>query len=156
MEVTGEYHIEAPRLAVWAALNDPEVLQACIPGCEEVIQLGENDYQAKVAAKIGPVKAQFIIKILLQDIIVAQRYTMVGEGQGGVSGFARGHAHIELSDVLSESPAPTKPNATLLKYDVEVKVDGKLAQIGSRLISGASSKLIDRFFARFTAQINPE
>ena len=144
--MTGEYRIQASRDEVWKALNDPAILCRCIPGCEQLELAAENQYAAKVLSKIGPVKAKFNAKVSLQDLNPPQSYTLVGEGQGGVAGFAQGRASVALDD---------EQTATLLRYNAEFKVGGKLAQIGSRLVAGAARKTVDEFFQNFSTIMNP-
>lgn len=145
MEMTGEQKIDAPREAVWAALNDPDVLRACIPGCEELEKVSDTEMTATVVQKIGPVKARFKGKVTLQNLNPPEGYEIVGEGQGGVAGFAKGGATV----VLEESEG-----GTLLRYDAKAQVGGKLAQIGSRLIDSTARKLADKFFANFSEHLN--
>lgn len=140
MEMTGEQRIPAPRPAVWAALNDPEVLRQCIPGCEEIEKTSDTEFQAKVTAKVGPVKATFRGKVTLSDIDPANGYTITGEGQGGPAGFGKGGAKVRLADDGS---------GTLLTYTASAQVGGKLAQIGSRLVDAAVRKMADDFFTQF-------
>jgi carbon monoxide dehydrogenase subunit G len=140
MDMTGEYRIPAARQHVWEALNDPTILSQCIPGCEEIVKLSDVEWTAKVVAKVGPVKAKFGGKVLLTDLDPPNGYKITGEGTGGAAGFAKGGATVTLTDV---------PEGTLLKYVVQANVGGKLAQIGSRLIDGASRKMADEFFAKF-------
>ena len=140
MQMTGEYRIQAPRETVWQALNDPEVLKQCIPGCTEIEKTSDTEFSAKVTAKVGPVKAKFAGNVTLSDMDPPSGYTITGEGKGGPAGFARGGAKVRL---LEDS------RATLLTYDVDAQVGGKLAQIGSRLIDGTAKKMADDFFARF-------
>ena len=144
MDMTGEYLIAAPRDAVWAALNDPEILKSCIAGCEELVRSGENEFTARVTAKIGPVKAGFGGKVTLSDIDPPNGYKISGEGEGGVAGFAKGGATVALAD---------KDGGTLLSYDVEAQIGGKLAQLGQRLINGSAKKLADEFFANFAKAV---
>jgi carbon monoxide dehydrogenase subunit G len=145
MDMNGEYQIAAPRQRVWEALNDPEVLRQCIPGCEEIVKLSDVEWTAKVTAKVGPVKAKFAGKVTLSDLDPPNGYTITGEGTGGVAGFAKGGAAVKLTD---------QGAGTLLAYTVKAQVGGKLAQIGSRLIDGASRKLADEFFAYFAAMLS--
>jgi len=142
MEMTGEYLVPAPRTAVWAALNDLNVLKAAIPGCESMTALADNQIEAVVTAKVGPVKASFKGVVVLSDLDPPNGYTIRGEGKGGVAGFARGGALVRLTDA---------PGGTLLSYKVDAAVGGKLAQIGSRLIDSTAKKLADEFFAAFSA-----
>lgn len=145
MDLTGDYRIPAPRAVVWAALNDPEVLKACIPGCEDLNKTSDTEFVAKVVAKIGPVKASFGGKVTLSDIDAPNGYTISGEGQGGAAGFAKGGAKVRLESVDGGA-------ATILHYTADAQIGGKLAQIGSRLVEGSARKLADEFFAAFAAQ----
>jgi carbon monoxide dehydrogenase subunit G len=145
MDLTGEYRIPAPRETVWAALNNPEVLKACIPGCEELTKASDTELVAKVIAKIGPVKATFGGKVTLSDLDPPNGYTITGEGQGGAAGFAKGGAKVRLEAVDGGA-------ATVLHYAADAQIGGKLAQIGSRLVEGTAKKLADEFFAAFAAQ----
>jgi carbon monoxide dehydrogenase subunit G len=140
MDMTGERRIEAPRQAVWQALNDPAVLKASIPGCESLEKLSDTDMKATAAVKIGPISARFSGAVHLSDIDAPNGYTIGGEGQGGVAGFAKGGATVALSE---------KDGGTLLSYNVEAQIGGKLAQLGQRLINGAAKKLADEFFTNF-------
>ena len=145
MDLTGEYRIPAPRDTVWAALNNPDILRACIPGCEELNKTSATEFVARVVAKIGPVKAGFGGKVTLSDLDPPNGYTIAGEGQGGAAGFAKGGAKVRLEPVDGGS-------ATLLRYAADAQIGGKLAQIGSRLVEGSAKKLADEFFAAFAAQ----
>jgi hypothetical protein len=145
MDLTGEYRIPASRETVWAALNNPEVLRACIPGCEELNKTSDTEFVARVVAKIGPVKAGFGGKVTLSDIDPPNGYTITGEGQGGAAGFAKGGAKVRLEAVDGGG-------ATVLHYSADAQIGGKLAQIGSRLVEGTAKKLADEFFAAFAAQ----
>jgi len=140
MDLTGQYRIAAPRQAVWQALNDPEVLKQCIPGCESVEKTSDTEFQARATAAIGPVKARFAGKVTLSDLDPPNGYTISGEGQGGAAGFAKGGAKVRLTD---------DGGATVLAYEVNATVGGKLAQVGSRLIGGVAHKMADEFFGRF-------
>jgi hypothetical protein len=144
MEMTGEYRIPAAREAVWAALNDPVVLQSCIPGCESLERGAENEFKATVRAKVGPVSARFSGKVTLSDFDPPKSYRISGEGQGGAAGFAKGGAVV----ALEEDGA-----GTILRYTADAQVGGKLAQIGSRLIDGTAKKLADEFFEAFAAKV---
>ena len=144
--MTGEYRIAAPRDAVWAALNDPEILKSCIAGCDDLTRSGENEFTARVVAKIGPVKASFGGKVTLSDINPPHGYTITGEGQGGAAGFAKGSAKVALEPQEGGT-------ATLLKYTAGAQIGGKLAQIGSRLVEGSAKKMADEFFAAFTERV---
>ena len=147
MDMQGERRIPAPRQAVWEKLNDPETLRVCIPGCESVDRVSETEFTAKVRAKVGPVSANFTGKITLSDIDPPAGYTISGEGQGGVAGFARGGAKVRLDEEGGD---------TVLRYDVQAQVGGKLAQIGSRLIDATARKMADDFFTRFVTVMSPE
>ncbi len=146
MDMSGERRIPAPRQKVWEALNDPEVLKACIPGCESLEKVGENDLKATAGLKIGPITAKFAGKVTLSDIDPPNGYTITGEGQGGVAGFAKGGAQVKLAD---------EGDATLLTYDVKAQVGGKIAQLGARLIDATAKQMSDQFFDRFTAALTP-
>lgn len=140
MQMSGEYRIPAPRQTVWDALNDPEILRQCIPGCEELVKNGENAFDAKVVAKVGPVRAKFGGTVQLTDIDPPNGYKISGHGQGGAAGFAKGGATVQLAE---------DGGGTLLSYTVDASVGGKLAQIGSRLIDATAKKMADDFFSRF-------
>jgi hypothetical protein len=140
MEMQGEQIIPAPRDQVWEALNDPEVLRQCIPGCESLEKTAEDKFEAAVTAKVGPVKAKFKGEVELSDIDPPNGYTLSGSGSGGAAGFGKGSAKVRLEDV---------PDGTKLTYDVTASVGGKLAQIGSRLVDGAARKMADDFFSNF-------
>ncbi len=141
MDMSGEYRIEAPRERVWAALNDPDVLRECIPGCESLEKTSDNEMTAQVTAKIGPVKAKFNGNVRLEDLNPPESYRIVGEGKGGVAGFAKGGADVRLDDV---------GGATVLTYAVKAQVGGKLAQLGSRLVDSTARKMADDFFGTFS------
>jgi len=142
MEMSGEQRIPAPRAVVWEALNDPEVLKASIPGCESLERNEADDgFDAKVRAKVGPVSARFGGTVVLSDINPPESYTISGEGKGGSAGFAKGSARVQLAE---------DGNDTLLSYNVDARVGGKLAQLGSRLIDGTARKMADDFFTRFS------
>ncbi|MFO1055369.1 MAG: carbon monoxide dehydrogenase subunit G [Dongiaceae bacterium] len=146
MDMTGEVRIPAPREAVWRALNDPEILKQCIPGCEEVDKTSDTEFTAKVTAKVGPVKARFGGKVTMSDLDPPNGYKISGEGQGGAAGFAKGGADVRL--LPDESG-----QGTLLRYEVHAAVGGKLAQIGSRLIDGTARKMAEEFFAAFARAV---
>lgn len=134
----------ASRQAVWQKLNDPAVLKACIPGCESLEVIGENEFQAIATNKIGPVKARFKGKVRLTDLDPPNGYRISGEGDGGIAGFAKGGATVALTE---------KDGGTLLTYNVEAQIGGKLAQLGQRLVNGAAKKLADDFFVKFAAAV---
>ena len=144
MDMSGEVRIAAPREAVWRALNDPETLRQCIPGCEEIEKLSDTEMTAKVTAKVGPVKAKFGGRVTLSDLDPPNGYKITGEGEGGVAGFAKGGAVVGLTD---------KDGGTLLTYNVEAQIGGKLAQLGQRLINGSAKKLADEFFSNFAKAV---
>jgi carbon monoxide dehydrogenase subunit G len=147
MEMTGERRIGAPRETVWAALNDPAVLQASIPGCESVERIGDDQFQAKVSMKLGPMSAKFGGKVTLTNINPPASYTISGEGTGGAMGFAKGGADVALDEI--------GPEETLLRYAVKAQVGGKMAQLGARLIDSTAKSMADQFFDRFAAQVAP-
>jgi carbon monoxide dehydrogenase subunit G len=142
MTMTGEVTLPAERPKVWALLNDPEKLKSAIPGCQSLEKTGENGFTAVVKMKIGPVSATFKGKVELSDIVPLVGYTIKGEGEGGIAGFAKGGAKVSLVDA---------PDGTLLRYEVEATVGGKIAQLGSRLIDGVAKNMADKFFANFVA-----
>ena len=144
MEVTGEQQIPVPQQVTWQALNDLDVLKACIPGCESIAPSGENEFDVVLTAKVGPVSARFKGKLTLSDFNPPQSYTLNFEGQGGVAGFAKGSAHVQLTP---------EGEATKLDYSAKANVGGKLAQIGSRLIDGTARKLADQFFTAFKKRV---
>lgn len=144
MDMTGEYRIPAPRQKVWEALNDPEILKQCIPGCETVEKLSDTELTAKVRAKVGPVSARFGGKVTLSELDPPNGYRISGEGTGGPAGFAKGGATVKLAD---------DGDGTKLSYVAEANVGGKLAQIGSRLIDATARKMADDFFAKFAAVV---
>jgi len=147
MDMTGEYRIPAPREAVWKALNDPEVLKQCIPGCEEIDKKSDTEFAAKVTAKVGPVKAKFGGNVQLTDLDPPNGYTISGEGTGGAAGFAKGGAKVALTEDGSD---------TVLSYTVNATVGGKLAQIGSRLIDSTAKKMAGEFFSKFAEVVSSE
>ena len=146
MEMSGQQRIAAARETVWAALNDPEVLKQCIPGCQELTKEGDNAFAAKVRAKVGPVSANFSGQVTLSDIVPPESYTISGEGKGGAAGFAKGGAKVSLAE---------DGDGTLLSYDVDAKVGGKMAQLGARLIDGTAKKMAEDFFSRFSELVAP-
>lgn len=144
MTMTGEVDLPATREVVYAKLNDPAVLKSCIPGCEELNKTSDTGFQAVATTKIGPVKARFKGKVQLSDLDPPNGYRISGEGDGGVAGFAKGGATVTLSE---------KDGGTLLTYNVEAQIGGKLAQIGQRLVNGAAKKIADDFFKNFAAEV---
>ncbi|MBC7280974.1 carbon monoxide dehydrogenase subunit G [Hoeflea sp.] len=145
MEMNGEERIAAPRQLVWEALNDPEVLRECIPGCQELEKTSDTELAAVVKVKIGPVSATFKGEVTLENINAPQSYTISGEGKGGIAGFAKGGADVKLVEDGAE---------TVLTYDVKAQVGGKIAQLGSRLIDSSSKKLAGQFFTRFNEVVS--
>ena len=144
MKMTDEIRIEASREQVFAALNDPEILRKAIPGCQELDQTSETELTATVQAKVGPVKAKFRGAVTLSDINPPESYIISGEGKGGAAGFAKGKAKVSLAEDGA---------ATILKYEVDAEVGGKLAQVGGRLIEGTSKKLAGDFFETFSGLV---
>jgi uncharacterized protein len=146
MEMTGEQLIPVPQHKVWDALNDPEVLKACIPGCETIERVSDTEFKVALTAAVGPVKAKFNGKLLLADVNPPNSYTLSFEGSGGAAGFGKGGATV----ALSPDGAGTK-----LAYTAKATVGGKLAQVGSRLIDGVAAKMANDFFSRFNQQLAP-
>jgi carbon monoxide dehydrogenase subunit G len=146
VQQTGEFRIAAAREAVWRALNDPDVLKQCIDGCQDMAKLGDDAYTATVKAKVGPVSATFSADLTLADLNPPASYTLNAAVKGGAAGFGKGVARVSLSD---------DGGATVLRYEVEGNVGGKLAQIGSRLIDAAARKMADDFFRRFGEVVAP-
>lgn len=144
MDMTGEYRIPAARQKVWEALNDTDVLKRCIPGCQELIKESDTEMSAKVSAKVGPVSAKFTGKVTFSDINPPESYTISGEGQGGVAGFAKGGSEVTLEEDGGE---------TILRYSAKAQVGGKLAQIGSRLIDSTAKKMANDFFSKFAEEV---
>jgi uncharacterized protein len=144
MTMNGEVQLAAPREVVWAKLNDAEVLKQCIPGCEELNKTSDTEFTAIATIKIGPVKARFKGRVNLSDMDPPNGYKISGEGEGGVAGFAKGGAAVKLTE---------KDGGTLLSYDVESQIGGKLAQLGQRLVQGTAKKLADDFFNKFAAAV---
>jgi len=142
--MSGEYRISAPRARVWEALNDADILKQCIPGCESIEKISPTEFNAKVVAKVGPVKATFTGAVKLSDLVPPTSYKISGEGKGGAAGFAKGGAAVTLEEAGAE---------TVLRYTAQGNVGGKLAQIGSRLIDGTARKLADEFFGKFAATV---
>ena len=145
MELSNTRLVPAPPDRVWAALNDPDVLKACIPGCESFDRTPDGSYATTVAARVGPVSARFSGRVELADVEPPVGYTIRFAGQGGAAGFAKGGAQVRLSRVDGK---------TKLSYDVKANVGGKLAQIGSRLIDGAARKVADDFFKNFNDRLS--
>ncbi|MFN7102660.1 MAG: SRPBCC family protein [Pseudorhizobium sp.] len=144
MDVDGEERIAAPRQVVWQALNDPEILKQCIPGCQSLEKTSPTELVTTLRIKIGPVSASFNGEITLSNINAPDSYTISGEGKGGIAGFGKGAAEVVLIEDGAE---------TILRYSAKAQVGGKLAQLGSRLIDSASRKLAQQFFADFNAAV---
>jgi uncharacterized protein len=144
MEMTGEQLIPASQADTWTALNDPQVLKACVPGCESIEKSGDNEYTVLMTARVGPVSAKFKGKMTLSNIVPPKSYSIAFEGQGGVAGFAKGGAEVSLSPAGHD---------TKLSYSAKATVGGKLAQIGSRLVDAAANKVAGEFFAAFTEKM---
>ena len=147
MEMSGEQLVPAPQRAVWDALNDPEMLKACVPGCESIEKSGDSEFVVTMVARVGPVAAKFKGKLALSDIKPPESYSLAFEGQGGAAGFAKGGAHVKLS---------AQGMVTKLAYDVKASVGGKLAQIGSRLVDAAAKKVADEFFRNFNKNVGAQ
>lgn len=147
MELQDEIRISASREKVYAGLNDPDILKQCIPGCEELIKHSETELEAKVVLKIGPVKANFKGNVTLEPISPPEKFSLVGEGNGGIAGFAKGGADVELVEDGGE---------TILKYSAKADVGGKIAQLGSRLVVSTSKKLAGQFFENFAEVLNEQ
>lgn len=146
MDITGEYRIAATREQVWQALNDPQVLEQVIPGCKSLEKISDTEIQAKIENRIGPVKATFNTRLEMTKLNPPSSYTLVGEGKGGAAGFGRGSADVSLEE---------DGDVTVLRYKADFKVGGKLAQVGSRLVLGATRKLADEFFTNFSTRLDP-
>ena len=144
MEMSGEQLVPAPQREVWDALNDPQMLKACVPGCESIEKSGDNEYVVAMVARVGPVSARFKGKLTLSDIKPPDSYSLAFEGQGGAAGFAKGGAQVRLAPENGQ---------TRLAYDVKASVGGKLAQIGSRLVDAAAKKVADEFFRNFNQNL---
>ena len=144
MEMQGSRELAITQQQAWEALNDPEVLKACIPGCETLVMSSPTEFQAVAVTKIGPVKARFKGNVHLTDLDPPNGYKISGEGDGGVAGFAKGGATVTLTE---------KDGGTLLTYNVEAQIGGKLAQLGQRLVNGAAKKTADDFFKNFAANV---
>jgi uncharacterized protein len=147
MTMNGEYELAVPPQAVWEKLNDAATLKACIPGCEQLDKTSDTEFQAVATVKIGPVKAKFKGRVTLSDLDPPNGYKISGQGDGGVAGFAKGGATVKLTP---------KNGGTLLAYNVDAQIGGKLAQLGQRLVNGAAKKIVDDFFANFANAVNPK
>jgi carbon monoxide dehydrogenase subunit G len=146
MELKGERRLPVDRAAAWAALNDPQRLRAAIPGCEAIERTGDNQYRVEIVAALGPVRAKFRGKLLVEDVVAPESYTLRFEGEGGAAGFAKGNAQVSLVD---------EGASTLVRYIAAAQVGGRIAQVGSRLVDSAALKLADDFFAAFERQLAP-
>jgi hypothetical protein len=146
MDMTGEERIDASREAVWAALNDPEILRQCIPGCESLDKVSDTELTAKVKLQVGPVSARFSGKVTLSEVDPPNGYRIAGEGSGGAAGYAKGSALVRLVE---------NGTGTLLKYEAKADVGGKLAQVGGRLIDATARKLAGEFFSKFGTVVGP-
>ena len=144
MDMSGERRIPAPRQKVWDGLNDPNVLKASVPGCETLEKVSDTEFKATASIKIGPMAARFNGRIQLSDLDPPRGYTISGEGQGGVAGFAKGGAHVHLDE---------EANFTVLRYQVNAQVGGKIAQLGARLIDATAKSMADAFFDRFVNEV---
>jgi uncharacterized protein len=147
MTMNGEYELPVPPQIVWEKLNDPATLKACIPGCEQLDKTSDTEFSAVATVKIGPVKAKFKGKVTLSDLDPPNGYKISGQGDGGVAGFAKGGATVKLTP---------KNGGTVLAYNVDAQIGGKLAQLGQRLVNGAAKKVADDFFANFANAVNPK
>lgn len=145
MDMSGEERIAAKREVVWAALNNPEILKACIPGCQSLDMSSPTEMSATVKIKIGPVSATFSGEVTLSDLNPPEGYKISGEGKGGIAGFAKGGAEVKLTEDGDE---------TILAYTVDAQIGGKLAQLGSRLIDSSAKKLAGQFFADFNKAVS--
>jgi carbon monoxide dehydrogenase subunit G len=144
MDLSGNYTIPAKQSVVWAALNNPDVLRESIPGCETLSMLSETEFAATIVAKIGPLKARFTGKVELSKIDPNNGYRIQGAGSGGVAGFAKGGARVHLKGV---------GDTTVLTYEIEAQIGGKLAQLGSRLITGVVNSMAEKFFTTLVSKI---
>jgi len=144
MEMTGEQLIPLPQAEVWRGLNDPEVLKACIAGCESIERVSDTEYRVAMTTSVGPVRAKFNGKLLLSDLNPPNSYSLSFEGSGGAAGFGKGGAKVSLQ---------TEGSATRLRYTANASVGGKLAQVGSRLIDGVARKMADDFFTAFNEKL---
>lgn len=147
MQMIESQRIPAPKAKVWAALNDPDILKRSIPGCQSLEMASPTEMTATVVLKIGPVKATFAGKVTLLDLDPPNSYRIVGEGAGGVAGFAKGGANVRLEEET--------PDITILHYEVDAQIGGKLAQLGSRLIDSTAKKLAASFFDNFASLVAP-
>lgn len=147
MELKEEFTVPAPRETVYAALNDPDILRAAIPGCEELEKISDTELTAKVVLKVGPVKARFTGDVILDPTGAPEHFSLSGQGNGGAAGFAKGGAEVFLEDLGDE---------TLVRYEAKAEVGGKIAQLGSRLIHSTAHKLAGKFFKSFAEEVTPK
>ena len=147
MDITGEFRIPAGVDEVWSGLNDASILQQCIPGCQTLENISDTELTARMVSKIGPVKTTFVTSLTLSEMNPPHSYVISGEGKGGAAGFARGSARVNLRKDGDE---------TVLSYEAEVKIGGKIAQVGSRLIDGTARKLAQDFFSKFVDVLTAE
>ncbi|AGU48802.1 putative carbon monoxide dehydrogenase, subunit G [Variovorax paradoxus B4] len=152
MEMLGNRRLGVTQQQAWDALNDPETLKKCIPGCDKFELTGDNQYSVALAVKIGPVSAKFNGKVALSDIVAPDGYKLSFEGQGGVAGFAKGSSSVTLRPLDGAAEAAPAPGCEL-DYTVQAQVGGKIAQLGQRLIDGAAKSTADDFFKRFEAEM---
>ncbi len=145
MDIEGQYQIDAPPERVWQDLNDPEVLQICIPGCESLEQIDEQRFECAITAKYGPVKARFKSRLTIEERTPPSSYVLTGEGKGGAAGFGQGRAHVQLQH---------HGEGTLLTYAAQFTFGGKLARLGARLMMSKTRKLCDSFFSAFSARFD--
>jgi len=147
MDISGEFRIPAPRQKVWEALNDPDVLGQCIPGCESIHKDSDTEFSARIRAAVGPVKSKFDTRITLTELNPPESYTISGQAKSGAAGFAKGGADVKLEEDGEE---------TVLRYTARVQPGGKLAQVGSRLMDSTARKLSNEFFTSFAATLAPQ
>lgn len=141
MNINGQIDIHADQAMVWQRLNDPDVLARCIPGCEQFEKLSDSEYRAVVKIRVGPVTARFKGRVILADLDPPNGCRINGEGEGGIAGFAKGGARVQLMQMNE---------MTQLSYDADAQIGGKLAQLGQRLVAGAARKFTDEFFSKFS------
>lgn len=147
LSFSGEQHLPHPRVTVWRLLNEPHILKACVPGCEVLVRSNDNEFQATVCSKVGPIKARFSGRVELTDIDYLNGYRIIGEGAGGLAGFAKVAATIALTD---------QQQGTLLTYLADAQIGGKLAQLGQRLLAGTAKRLIEEFFSNFVRVVSAD
>ena len=147
MDMQGEHRISADRKTVWDALNEPEVLKACLVGCESFDRISDSDFKAKMTTKVGPIKTKFSCSIQLSDIDPPNAYTLSGQGDGGAAGFARGSVKV----LLTESDG-----TTLLQYTVDASLRGKIGQMGSRVVNSVARSMADKFFGNLSALVDEQ